>query len=207
MTFRDAAEAWYRNGVHVGGNRGEPWKPSTARDYRSCLDHWLLDEFGHRPLHQVTARAISQWRTFEMAEGRLRRRTAVKLTMVLHGIFEFACEAYDFPANPVDKVAKLAVRYDPDSYDFYEPEECWALHRSAKDEQDGAVFLTAAFAGLRLDELVGLRVGDVDFQGEALRVLGSVDPVAGRWDDEGRPWPLGADDPRAGQGAGPAARA
>ena len=31
-TFRDAAEAWYGHGVHEGGGRGHPWKPSTVRD-------------------------------------------------------------------------------------------------------------------------------------------------------------------------------
>ena len=60
-----------------------------------------------------------------------------------------------------------------------------ADRRAAKDEQDGAVFLTAAFAGLRLGELIGLRVGDVDFAGESIRVMGSVDPIAGRGTTKG----------------------
>jgi integrase len=184
VSFEEAARTWYRHGVHVGGDRG-PWKPSTARDYRSALECWLLPAFGRRPLHEVTTRAIAQWRAFEMAEGRLPRRTAVKLTAILHGIFERARREYDFPGNPVDDLEPLRVNYDPDSYDLYEPEEVWALVREAANEQDGAVFLTAAFAGLRLGELVGLRVGDVDFQAQALRVLGSVDPLAGRGTTKG----------------------
>lgn len=89
VSFAEAAETWFRHGVHVGGDRG-PWKPSTTRDYRSALDRWLVPEFGGRPLHEVTSKAIGQWRRFEMAEGRLPRRTAVKLTAILHGIFERA---------------------------------------------------------------------------------------------------------------------
>ena len=81
----------------------------------------------------------------------------MKLTAILHGIFEQARREYDFPSNPVDDVEPLRVVYDPDSYYFYEPDEVGALHRKAKDAQDGAIFLTAAFAGLRLGELVGLR--------------------------------------------------
>jgi len=61
----------------------------------------------------------------------------------------------------------------------------WALVRAAASERDGAIFLTAAFAGLRLGELVGLPVADVDFQAQALRVLGSVDPLAGRGTTKG----------------------
>jgi integrase len=99
-----------------------------------------------------------------MAEGRLPRRTAVKLTAILHGIFERARKEYDFPGNPVDELEPLRVHYDPDSYDFYEPEEVWSLVRAAASEQDAAVFLTAAFAGLRLGELAGLRVADIDLE-------------------------------------------
>jgi integrase len=61
----------------------------------------------------------------------------------------------------------------------------WALVRAARDEQDAAIFLTAAFAGLRRGELVGLRVRDVDFAGESLHVMGSVDARAGRGTTKG----------------------
>ena len=43
------------------------------------------------------------------------------------------------------------------------------LHRT----QDGAIFLTAAFTGLRRGELVALRWRDVDFERSAIRVSGS----------------------------------
>jgi integrase len=184
VTFREAAEEWFRHGCHEGGSRGQ-WKPSTRRDYRSCLDGRLLPAFGDTRLEQVTARAVAQWRGFEMAEGRLPRRTAVKLTAILHGIFERARRAYDFPANPIDDVEPLRMRYDPSDYDFYSQIEVRALVRAAGSDQDGAIFLTAAFAGLRLGELLALRVRDVDFEREALRVMGSVDPIEGRGTTKG----------------------
>ncbi len=49
----------------------------------------------------------------------------------------------------------------------------WALVRAAESEQDGALFLTAAFTGLRLGELIALRWRDVDFAGSLVRVRAS----------------------------------
>ena len=45
-----------------------------------------------------------------------------------------------------------------------------AFVRAAQDDQDGVLYLTAAFTGLRLGELLGLRWEDVDFDAATIRV-------------------------------------
>jgi integrase len=84
-----------------------------------------------------------------------------------------ARRVYGLRSNPARGVEKLRERYDATRFDFYSPEEVWALVRAAASEQDGAIFLTAAFTGLRRGELIALRWRDVDFERSAVRVSGS----------------------------------
>ena len=68
--------------------------------------------------------------------------------------------------------------YDQARFDFYSPEEVWALARAANDEQDAAIYLIGGFAGLRRGEICALRWRDIDFEKRAIRVETNV--VAGR---------------------------
>jgi integrase len=167
VTFEQAAIAWMRWGEHERG-----WKRSTIVDRQSVLKHHLLPEFGALPVNQITTRRVEAWKIRWLAEHDARRQ-GMKLLAVLHGIMERARKAYDLPRNLVADVDRIRVSYDAARFDFYSPEEVYALARAATSEQDSALFLTAAFAGLRRGELVALRWRDVDFEKRSIRVEGS----------------------------------
>jgi integrase len=191
-TFGDAAEHWY---THRGEQ--EDWKPSTKRDYRSALDRHLLPAFGDWRLEAVTTDAIERWRTGRLwaKESAITPRTAAKLVTMIHGIYELARRTYKLTTpNPAHDVSRIKLRYNPEQFTFYTPEQVHALVRAAESppseelldpaanaaaKQDGAIFLMAAFTGCRLGELLALHIRDIDFVAATIRVFGSVDITEG----------------------------
>jgi integrase len=145
-------------------------KPTTLRDYRSTVKFHLLPAFGSLPVEDITTDMIESWKlTLDMSNG-----TKIKVLTVLYGVMERARKRHRLAVNPVREVEKPRREGGQgDELQFYSPEEVLALVRAAESEQDAAIFLTAAFTGLRRGELVALRWRDVDFPGSVIRVSGS----------------------------------
>jgi integrase len=165
-TVGEAAHEWLR---HSEWERGV--KASTLREYRSVVEAHIVPRFGDQSIEDVTARQVEAWAADLLASGR-SRRTVNKVLTMLHGVFERARRVWDLPSNPVADVARRPERYSGD-LDFFSAEEVMDLVRAAASEQDAAIFLTAAYTGLRRGELVALRWRDVLFEQESIRVRAS----------------------------------
>jgi integrase len=165
-TVGEAAEEWLR---HAEWERGV--KASTLSEYRSVVAAHIVPRFGNHALEVVTAREIEAWAAELLASGR-SRRTVNKILVMFGGVFERARRVWNLPTNPVADVSRRPERYSGD-LDFFSPEEVMALIRSATSEQDAAIFLTAAYTGLRRGELIALRWRDVLFDQESIRVRAS----------------------------------
>ena len=182
--FADASAEWLRYVEH-----DRDVKPSTLSDYKHMVKR-LDKTFGETPLERLGPDAIEHWR----AGLSCCNRTSQKYLIVLNGIFKRAMKVYKLPSNPMALVERPRVRH-ASQIDVLSATEVRALVRAAPSELYSALFLTAAFTGLRMGELLALRWGEVDFAAETIRVVrsftlgGESSPKSGR----GRSVPMVAD--------------
>jgi integrase len=187
-TFEDVAWDWFDRGPLE-----RDWSASTRVDYRSVLVAHLLPKFGLRGIETITAKQIEQWRSRLADDGTRQRKTVNKIVAQAHSIFQHAVEHFGLVHNPVAQVKRLRESTDTARFDFYSPEEIDLLvataakgaHRdpsrpavseteralrAEEDQQDAAIYLTAALEGLRRSELLALHWEDIDFEQSSIRV-------------------------------------
>ncbi len=162
-TFADAAAEWLRY-IEVDRLR----KPSTVEGYKVIVRSQLVPAFGEMPIEAITTPVIERWLSSLTGAASSRRKALV----LLHGILKRARKVWGLAGNAAAEVEKPPVARTGE-IQVFSPEEVWALVRAAANATDAALFLTAAFTGLRLGELLALCWRDVDFTGSVIRVRAS----------------------------------
>lgn len=158
VTFRQACDEWLRYVEHDRKRR-----PSTIRDYKREIEKRLIPEFGaDTPISQITTERVEQFRRRMLDDGVLSARTINKRLQQLHTIFKRSQRAFKFPTNPVAGAERQPQRRSGD-FTALEPHEVELLAENAATDQDAVIFTVAAYSGLRLGELRGLRWGDIDW--------------------------------------------
>lgn len=164
-TFGDAVAEWLR---YIEHDRQRA--PSTVSDYKSVAGHDLLPEFGaDTQLEAITVDRVDAYRARAMREGRLSNRTITKHLVQLGGIFKRAQWVWGLQIDPAAAVERPPVRRTGD-FDVLSADEVAALARAAESEQDAALFVTAAFTGLRMGEVRALCWRDIDFSKRLVHV-------------------------------------
>jgi len=157
-----------------------PYDPVTG--YRRELDSNLLPEFGSdTPIESITTRQIDRYRERLVAEDRLAPRTINKRLAQLHATFKRAQKVYGLETNPAAGAERQPLKPSGD-INVLDPNQVELLANNAADAQDAAFFRVAAYTGLRLGEMRGLRWKDIDWSRRLVHVRRSF-----TWGDEGPP--------------------
>jgi integrase len=200
VTFRAVADDYLRWLAHVKGAKpatlrdresvlAEPGAP--YRRGEGVITGHVMAALGDRPASEITTREINRLLAKISATG-VSASTVNKYRAVLVSIFNYGTRAdtFDLPSNPA---AASDKRREPDRAPllYYSPDEIEALARAladgahrgsagrgpvevAEDVQDAELVRVAAYAGLRLGELLALRWHDVDFTGHALTISRAI---------------------------------
>jgi integrase len=153
---------------------------STLRDYRLSIRRYLNPRWGEVPVTAIRPADLEALRDELLRDGQdangnprkaLSTRTVVRHLTVAHGVFKYAMRAYGLTRNPAsaEHVDRPTVRYTGE-FQTFDSDEIATLARHAATPEDAALYLTAAYIGLRQGELLVLRWRDVDFAGQRIHV-------------------------------------
>ena len=168
LTLGEVAQRYLQHVERVLGR-----KPSTLQDYALIVRRHLGPVFDGLSVERITPALVNDYVATKLGEG-LSPKTVTNHLNLLHSIFSHSIKRGWVATNPVAAVDRpRAVERDPEIR-FLAPDEVDALIEAAPDDElgatDRALYVLAAFTGLRQGELVALRWRDVDAQAGLLRV-------------------------------------
>jgi integrase len=200
IRFADFAQEWLKTYARVNVRQ------TTYDSYETALRVHLLPEFGVLQLAEITRREIdifiADWATagpkFQArlhAARELERVRAASEQRKLRGV-RLGCSAKTIAnaivpfremlghavewgyisANPAERVRRPRVERRRDEMFVLQPEQIRQLIQKAPPESC-TLLLCAVTTGVRRGELLGLKWGDIDWQGRRLWVRRSVGPA------------------------------
>lgn len=150
MTMREWSEQW------LEGQRAN--RPSSYKQARSHLVH-INDFFGDRPLREIRSTQIKMW-LGKLQEKGLADSTVYAIYRRLSQLLGDAVEDGLISRNPCGK--KVSPPQGRQRLTLATTEEVWQLHDDFPSHLRVSILL-GAFAGMRVGEVCGLRVTDIDF--------------------------------------------
>jgi integrase len=170
ITFAQAVDNWLEYCEEDG------CRPSTLRDYRTT-GRRLKEAFGDRFVTEVSSQDLEALKR-ELKRSGLSARSVNRVLTIAGSVFRRAEAQWGITHNPATGIKVKRLRepaYSAGRINYLKQEEVFALVEATPNEQDKALFLTAAFSGLRQGELLALTWNDIDFPHELIHVRGSYD--------------------------------
>lgn len=175
QTVREYLEEWYARKVETGSIRA-----TTARSYRGHMDLYLLPHLGHLRLVDLRAEHVeAMLRAIRTDDGKTRpvgpsteRRILATLRSAVGEAVRRKVLPYDHTRHVSTRRVEGGQRREP-----WQPETFWRFVAQMEEADPASAagrllpaVQTAAYTGMRLGELCGLRWVDVDLDAGAVTV-------------------------------------
>jgi integrase len=179
-TVREAATEFVEGARagHVLNRKGERYQPSVIRDYKGDLDRHVIPQLGDRRLGDVRRCDLQELVDNLVGRG-LAPSTVRNAFDPVRRIFDRAVKRDLIPFSPCQH---LDLPRGTGTRDRVATPAEAAAYIAALPTEDQALWATAFYAGLRVGELRGLRVMDVDLRTRVIRVERTWDDVEGEQD-------------------------
>jgi integrase len=194
ILFKDVAAAW-RSRIESNTDYAE----STKDKYRVALDCHLIPAFGNDPMKDLTPSDIETYieRKLTRAPGEKGappvrgkvaaerseglKRTAVKQQLsTLKRLCTWSVREGFINTNPMDSVDYYWAKKSPEEKQVLEREEVRAIVKGATSDKDRLMILLLAGLGLRIGELLALRIEDYNPVERSITISGSMARVGGK---------------------------
>ena len=148
-------------------------KSSTARAAESHLRARILPKLGSLPLTEISTKAVQSFVAY-LASGGRSRKTVENILLTLSSILRTA-RAWDYACGNFSLADITLPREGVKKEQRCFTDEEVGRILAAASEPFGTILAVTAVLGLRIGEVLALRVSDIDFSRKIVRVRQSVD--------------------------------
>lgn len=168
LDFSEVAERYI---LHIEGVLRR--KPTTVADYTSMVQRHLGPFFGGRSIDSIGVECVAAYIKAKLQQG-LSPKTVSNQLNLAHAVFEHAIRRGWASVNPVALADRPRGKARDPDIRFLTSDEVDSLLAAVPPDHlgstDRALYLTAAYTGLRQGELAALRWRDVDRSAGVIRV-------------------------------------
>ncbi|MDO4976807.1 MAG: site-specific integrase [Eubacteriales bacterium] len=144
-------------------------KITTLKQKQFKFKKNLLPYFGNVPMNKITVPMIRKWQNDMMALG-YKPTTLKTINNELHAIMKYAVDYYDLGKSPCDRAGSMG-KSKADERPHWSYEEFSKFIEAVVNKQDAWLgFNIIYWTGVRVGELLALRVSDIDFENSEIRI-------------------------------------
>jgi integrase len=175
QVFSSFAAVWLSNKETKG------LKPSAIEMYRE-LHRKVMPKWGSLPVGVITVKMMDEWTRYLIAEEELSASRIKKLHLVVRQVLDVAVSHKALGRNPIVTKEIHRPKGNPPDPRAFTPEEAKELIQLLPEKYK-LMTESLCFTGLRISEVVALKVGDIDFGKRELKVSRSTVAVGGTYYD------------------------